>query len=140
MSFPTVVRILKRYNIPVRNKHDYTSKRLKRMSQLISGENNPMWVNGRKILKGGYIGIHMPEHPNANSQGYYEEHRYIMEQHIGRLLTKEEMVHHKNHIPDDNRIENLELLDCNSSHAKIHYKTRIRNTKGQFTSATPLSN
>ena len=60
---------------------------------------------------GGYILVFRPEHPFARMNGYVAQHRLVMEQVIGRFLDPSEVVHHKNGIRNDNRPENLELLN-----------------------------
>ncbi len=59
---------------------------------------------------GGYRYVYRPEHPAAHKKtGYVLEHRWVMEQSLGRLLGPRERVHHKNGKRHDNRLENLEL-------------------------------
>lgn len=52
------------------------------------------------------------------------EHRLIMEEHIGRLLSPTEEIHHINHIRNDNRIENLHLFASKKDHMKFHMLER----------------
>lgn len=54
-----------------------------------------------------------------------DQHRYIMEQHIGRKLERWEHVHHKNEDPHDNRIENLEVVSA-TAHIRHHRPGRNR--------------
>lgn len=83
-----------------------------------TGELNHSWKGGKVITTGGYVYIMKPEHPHASKSGYVMEHRLVMEQHLGRLLEKDEDIHHINKIKTDNRLENLELLSHNH-HASL---------------------
>ena len=86
-----------------------------------SAEGHPDWKGGRTLDKSGYVLIYSPDHPNRRKMGqrpgrYVAEHRLVMEKHLGRLLLRSEVVHHKNRVKDDNRLENLELFQTNAEH------------------------
>ena len=51
------------------------------------------------------------------------EHILVMESYLGRFISRDEVVHHINHIRDDNRIENLQLMSF-KDHAGLHMKER----------------
>ena len=50
-----------------------------------------------------------------------DEHRYIMEQHLGRKLKKDEVVHHIDGDKTNNKIYNLEVMKL-SKHSKFHFE------------------
>ena len=84
------------------------------------GHNNPAWRGGKYKNEDGYILVKKPDHPYSIKRTHYIfEHRLVMEKHLGRYLTKNEIVHHKNEIRDDNRIENL-MLVTRGEHNGIH--------------------
>ena len=90
------------------------------------GSNNHKWKGGRNVTPFGYIEIMSPNHPNKNYRGYVMEHRLVMEKKIGRYLTKDEIVHHLNGIKDDNRPENLSIVNKNSHEKKTSIKKYIK--------------
>ena len=76
-----------------------------------------------KLHPRGYVLAYAPFHPKAHKDGYVMLHSVIVEQSIGRYLSPDEVVHHKNHIRNDNRIENLELMNKHK-HFSMHAKER----------------
>lgn len=98
------------------------------------GINHARWKGGEIINERGRVLVFSPNHPFPSScKKYVYRYRLVMEKHLGRFLDPKEIVHHKNGIKDDDRIENLEVM-TNQEHARFHsLNTRKRNHKGQLT-------
>lgn len=77
------------------------------------------WKVEKVISKGKYNYVIVRNHPKATANGYVLEHRIVMENHLGRLLEDDEIVHHKNGDKKDNRIENLIVMKL-KDHSRIH--------------------
>ena len=89
------------------------------MARDVSLEKNPRWKGGRATDSDGYILLKMTDHPFANNKGYVREHRIEVERSLNRFLQPHEVVHHINHLKDDNRIENLQLLSGVGEHTVL---------------------
>jgi hypothetical protein len=94
-----------------------------------NGLNSPSWEGGRREASGNYIQIWVGKNYQGSKKknGFILEHRYVMEQYLGRPLYKHETVHHKNGIKTDNRIENLELRSGNHGVGATLYTEEINN-------------
>lgn len=71
----------------------------------------------------GYRLVYRPEHPAAfkskTNRGWVFEHVLVAEEMLGRHLTKQEVVHHLDGNPANNRTENI-LVMLRSQHSKLH--------------------
>lgn len=81
----------------------------------LKGSKAAHWKGGRYKNCRGYIFIYSPNHPYCNRR-YVKQANLVMEKFLGRYLIPPELVHHKNSIPDDDRIENLKLFSNHSKH------------------------
>jgi hypothetical protein len=57
-----------------------------------------------------FVLVYQPQHPRAVNQGYVAEHYLVAEKEMGRPLTPDEEVRHKNGNTQDNRPSNLEVI------------------------------
>ena len=89
---------------------------LERLPAKARPEKNYFWQGGYAVDEDGYILEHCPDHPQATTGGYVRQHRLVMEKVLGRYLTPEEVVDHKNRDTSDNDPGNLELYPSNAAH------------------------
>jgi len=92
-------------------------------------------VYKRTLDKDGYVRVYAGLHPYAEGRLMIQEHTAVMEAHIGRRLSRCEVVHHINRDRTDNRLCNLRLM-TRSEHSLLHGKDesmeRSRGEDGRF--------
>jgi len=91
------------------------------MGEPFHGDEMQEFVNGKKVLYcNGYRMVFVPNKTyKSGYQGYVYEHRLVMERSLGRELTDDEVVHHKDGNRSNNDIANLVLMS-KSEHARGH--------------------
>lgn len=114
----------KPYRLRCQSCSDNSPERKQKISQALKekyahshkpyGKAHPAWRGGRFQDVNGYIWVWVGRddffNPMSYRNHYILEHRLVVAKSLGRNLQTWELVHHKNHIRDDNRIENLQLV------------------------------
>lgn len=107
-------------------------------SENFSGENCHAWRGGIVTTTQGYLTQKVPFHPFVDGRGYIKVHRLVMEVWLkgnrpdspyliklgdNLYLSPDYVVHHKNGIVTDNRIENLQVMKL-GEHSTHHNLNR----------------
>lgn len=133
VTFSAIGSFRHRYNLPPRGWSNGIHPRLGskisqqhknklvKIAKMRLGKKNPRWCGNKRKSYQGYILIRKPKHPFSDCCGWVREHRLIMEKHLGKILERDQNIHHINGIKDDNRLENL-VVCSNSSHHSIYHK------------------
>jgi transposase-like protein len=110
-------RTKKQINVVVKRSGRWTCKTCVLQAR---NKNNSRPIGAKRIHKQkGYV-------LEKTKTGWKQQHRLIIEEHIGREVKDDEAVHHINHIKTDNRLENLILMK-HGEHTRLHNLERAAN-------------
>ncbi len=84
----------------------------------------------RMVERQGYKYEYDPESPMADGKGYVAVGRKVMSEHLGRILSKDEIVTYNNGDRKDNRIENLSIIKRKQADKGTENVRKNGSTKG----------
>lgn len=93
-------------------------------------EKHARWKGGRQRHSQGYVLIHGPGHPRANSAGCVLEHLLVAEKALGRPIPIRVPVHHVNEDRLDNAGRNLVICNDLAYHKLLHQRMEAYKATG----------
>lgn len=79
-----------------------------------------MWRGPWIVLKNGYMACAVIY--QTGRRGMILQHREVMEEHIGRELREDEVVHHVDENKLNNQPDNLQIMS-REEHSRLHAKS-----------------
>jgi transposase-like protein len=131
VGYNTVIAWLKRHEIKARTASEASKLSKKNTGKFAKGDKHRLFKGGRFVNWRGYVEIRI-ESSVAGKSIYVLEHRHVMATHLGRALTKKEIVHHINGVKTDNRLENLRLLRPDQHSPVLHITEQLEAVKEEL--------
>lgn len=77
------------------------------------------WQGGETTVR-GRVYWHLPWHQRADEQGYVARAIIVAELSLGRPVSRTEVVHHRDKNTSNDHPDNLEVLENQAAHARLH--------------------
>lgn len=128
-------QVIKRLHASGKHIHPMSEEQKQRQRESMQGELNRAWKGGVTYFrkKGNYGKfkikyVRCPKEYLAMSRkdGYVMEHRLLVAMQVERPLTRMESVHHIDHNPENNSLDNLMLFSTNADHKKYEHGQNIQ--------------